>query len=85
MNIVLFYPAGLLACELLPKNWNQAKRIILITVFFAMVSFSIEFCQYHFALGQAEADDVLHNTLGALVGALIGTIQIKQRSDHSEK
>ena len=77
MNVVLFYPAGLLACELLPKNWSQAKRVILVAVLFAMVSVGIEFCQYHFALGQAEVDDVIHNSLGALIGALISTIPVK--------
>lgn len=77
MNVVLFYPAGLLSFELLPKNWRRAKKVIFITILFALVSLAIEFCQYHFALGQAEADDVMHNTLGALIGALVSTISIK--------
>ena len=71
MNVILFYPAGLFACELLPKSWSLAKRVILVAVLFALVSAGIEFCQYHFALGQAEVDDVIHNALGALIGALI--------------
>ena len=77
MNVVLFYPAGLFACELLPKSWSRAKRVILVAVLFALVSVGIEFCQYHFALGQAEVDDVIHNTLGTLIGALICTIHLK--------
>ena len=77
MNVVLFYPAGLLACELLPTSWSRTKRVILVAVLFAMVSVGIEFCQYHFALGQAEVDDVIHNSLGALIGALISTIPVK--------
>lgn len=77
MNAVLFYPAGLFACELLPKGWNWAKRGILIAVLFSLVSVGIEVCQYHFALGQAEADDVIHNALGALIGALVCTIPIR--------
>ena len=77
MNVVLFYPAGLFACELLPKSWRRAKRVILVAVLFALVSVGIEFCQYHFALGQAEVDDVIHNTLGTLIGALICTIHLK--------
>ena len=79
MNVVLFYPAGLLACELLPKRWSRIKRVILVALLFALVSAGIEFCQYHFALGQAEVDDVIHNTLGALIGALISTIPIKRK------
>ena len=77
MNVVLFYPAGLFACELLPKSWSRAKRVILVAGLFALVSAGIEFCQYHFALGQAEVDDVIHNALGALIGALVCTINLK--------
>lgn len=76
MNVILFYPGGLLVCELLPRRWGRAKRIILVAVLFALVSVGIEFCQYHFALGQAEVDDVIHNALGALVGALISAMPI---------
>ena len=85
MNVILFYPAGLFACELLPKNWNLAKRVILVAVLFALVSAGIEFCQYHFALGQAEVDDVIHNALGALIGALISTIPVKWKPGKLKK
>lgn len=79
MNVVLFYPAGLMASELLPKSWMRIKRVILVTMLFALVSAGIEFCQYHYALGQAEIDDVIHNSLGALIGALISTIPINRK------
>ena len=85
MNVILFYPAGLFACELLPKSWSRAKRVILIAVLFALVSAGIEFCQYHFALGQAEVDDVIHNALGALIGALISTIPVKWKPGKLKK
>ena len=85
MNLILFYPAGLFACELLPKSWSRAKRVILVAVLFALVSAGIEFCQYHFALGQAEVDDVIHNALGALIGALISTIPVKWKPGKLKK
>ena len=85
MNVVLFYPAGLFACELLPKSWSLAKRVILVAMLFALISAGIEFCQYHFALGQAEVDDVIHNALGALVGALISTIPVKWKPGKLKK
>lgn len=78
MNVVLFYPAGLLTYDLLPKRWSGAKKLLLLTSLFAMVSIGIEACQYHFALGQAEVDDVIHNALGALIGALVCTIHIQK-------
>lgn len=61
----------------MPKNWSRAKKVIFITILFALASLAIEFCQYHFALGLAEADDVMNNTLGTLIGALVSTIQVK--------
>lgn len=76
MNVVLFYPVGLLACELLPKAWKRYRKILLIVLIFALLSAGIEVCQYHFALGQAEVDDVIHNTLGTLIGAVVSSIHI---------
>lgn len=77
MNVVLFYPAGLLVCALLPKRWRRGKKVLFVAGLLALVSVGIEFCQYQFALGQAEVDDVIHNTLGALIGALVCTIHLQ--------
>ena len=71
MNVLLFFPAGLFCCELLPDNWRGKKKVILVTVLFAIISAGIELSQYHFALGQAEVDDMIHNALGAMLGAWI--------------
>jgi glycopeptide antibiotics resistance protein len=79
MNVVLFYPAGLLTCELLPKGRSLAKRVLPVAALFALVSAGIELCQYLFALGRVEADDVIHNALGALMGALVCMIRIKRK------
>lgn len=76
MNVVLFYPAGLLAYELLPKTWRGYRKMLFVALIFALLSVGIEVCQYRFALGQAEVDDVIHNTLGALIGAVVCTIHI---------
>lgn len=84
MNMILFYPAGLSACELLPKRWRRTTQVVFTTVLFAIVSAGIEFCQYRFVLGQAEADDVIHNTLGTFIGALVCTIHIKQKPNKSK-
>ena len=70
MNVVLFYPAGLLAMALLPGRWAWGRRCLLVVLPLAAMSVGIEFLQYRFALGQCEIDDVIHNTLGALLGSL---------------
>lgn len=62
LNILLFVPLGVIS-----GRWG--------TVAFGFVlSVSIELIQYIFCLGQCEVDDVLHNTLGTVIGVLIWII-----------
>lgn len=63
MNVVLFYPLGLLL-------GSVSKRKRMIGVGF-LLSLTIEVSQYLFRLGYAETDDVIHNTLGTAIGALL--------------
>lgn len=77
MNAVLFYPAGLLGCEVFPKGWKQSRKVILIPLLFTLVSIGIEYAQYRFGLGLAETDDVIHNTLGTVLGFITCYIPIK--------
>lgn len=70
MNVVLFYPAGLPGCEALSKRWKRVWKVLLVTCVFPLVSIGIEYSQYRFVLGLAETDNVIHNTLGTLLGAL---------------
>lgn len=79
MNVLLFYPAGLLAVSLLPEKLPRRSRVVLVLVLFATVSAGIEFAQYVFELGQAEIDDVIHNTLGAAIGAMAGSIRLRRK------
>lgn len=68
MNMVLFYPAGLAFASLLSGKWPVWLRILLTLGVFFVFSAGIEYFQYTQALGNTEVDDVLHNTLGALLG-----------------
>lgn len=70
MNVVLFYPAGLLATSLLPRKWAWWRRCVLVVLVLAAMSAGIECLQYRYCLGRCEMDDVIHNTLGALLGSL---------------
>ena len=70
MNIVLFYPAGLLAASLLPQKWPGWFRCLLVVLTLTAVSAGIEALQYRHALGQCEIDDIIHNVVGALLGSL---------------
>ena len=58
-NILLFIPLGFLI---------GGKRGLVAG---ALLSIGIELTQYIFSLGYCELDDVLNNTIGAAIGALL--------------
>ena len=69
MNVFLFLPLGLTLSNVLPQKWHRWVRIILTTLIGCILSAGIEYAQYRYALGMAEVDDVICNTLGAFVGS----------------
>lgn len=69
MNVFLFFPLGLTLSNALPRKWHRWLRIALTTLIGCAFSAGIEYAQYRYALGMAEVDDVICNTLGAFLGA----------------
>ena len=69
MNVFLFFPLGLTLSNALPRKWHRWGRIILTTLVGCTLSAGIEYAQYRYALGLAETDDVICNTMGAFLGA----------------
>ena len=69
MNVFLFFPLGLTLSNALPRKWHRWGRIILTTLVGCALSAGIEYAQYRYALGLAETDDVICNTLGTFLGA----------------
>lgn len=69
MNVFLFFPLGLTLSNALPRKWHRWGRIILTTLIGCALSAGIEYAQYRYALGMAEVDDVICNTLGAFIGS----------------
>ena len=69
MNVFLFFPLGLTLSNSLPRKWHRWGRIILTTFVGCALSAGIEYAQYRCALGLAETDDVICNTLGAFIGS----------------
>lgn len=63
VNVALFIPIGVL----LPVAFREIKwyNLLLISV---LISISIEVMQFVLYRGYSEVDDVIHNTLGALIG-----------------
>ena len=69
MNVFLFFPLGLTLSNALPQKWYRWVRIALTTLIGCIFSAGIEYAQYRYALGMAEVDDVICNTLGAFIGS----------------
>lgn len=69
MNIFLFFPFGLTLSNALPQSWGRWRRIGLTVTIGLLLSAGIEYTQYRFALGVAETDDVICNTIGAFIGS----------------
>lgn len=68
MNMVLFAPAGLLIGVLLPDLRSMGRQLLWVGGIFCLFSLAIELTQLRCAVGQAEIDDVLHNTLRTVAG-----------------
>ena len=60
LNILFFIPYGLLF------PWKDNWKRVFVTALF--LSISIELSQFIFNLGWCEVDDVISNTLGAMIG-----------------
>lgn len=75
-NIILFMPFGII----FPLITNgKFKKILTAAIIFSL---SIEIIQFLFALGSADIDDLLFNTLGAYIGLFItNTIMKKSNSN----
>lgn len=69
MNVFLFFPLGLTLSNALPQKWHRWGRIAFTALVGCILSAGIEYAQYRYALGMAEVDDVICNTLGAFVGS----------------
>lgn len=66
LNIALFVPLGMAVAALIPLRWTPLAILVG-----AAVSFTVETAQSHIPGRVPDADDVLWNTLGTAVGALV--------------
>lgn len=78
MNILLFYPAGLLS-GVLPRKCS-VSRLLGLSALWTSFSLVIELLQYRFSLGLVQTDDVLHNALGAFTGAAVMLLARRNRT-----
>ena len=71
MNMILFLPYGFLGFALLPKEWGTGRKLALLVLTGCLYSVLVEVLQYRLQCGEAETDDVIHNTVGAFAGAVL--------------
>lgn len=68
-NLAFFVPLGVLLYILLESRAGAVLVVVVVTG--AAISATVEVLQYALALGHSDVTDLLFNTAGALVGALI--------------
>ena len=77
MNLVLFFPGGLLLISAVPEKQRKIGNVLIILGVFLAFSAAIEAVQYFFAMGRFQTDDLIHNFLGSALGVLLGLIRLK--------
>ena len=78
MNVLAFVPIGTSLALLLKKA--ACWQVVLAG---CMVSVCVDLLQYYFKKGLCEIDDVIHNTIGCLIGYglyLITTLMVRKFS-----
>ncbi len=73
-NFAFFVPFGVLLYVLLHKKGRSRGAIFTVTLLGAVLSVGVEISQYLFRLGFSDIDDLIFNTLGACVGAVIAKL-----------
>ncbi|MCL2575515.1 MAG: VanZ family protein [Defluviitaleaceae bacterium] len=75
LNIAMFIPFG----ALLPIIWNKARKIYITIPIAITATIAIETAQFITARGVAAAEDIILNTIGAIIGFIFFHFLIKKR------
>lgn len=68
LNIIMFVPLGVLVSKRrCPKHEDRSRSVILIIIA-SILSTVIEVLQEKYMLGSFDLDDIIHNTIGAVLG-----------------
>jgi len=73
-NILGFAPLGLLLVPSMSRKWSRLRRVVLVTLFGFLLSFSVETLQGFLPTRASSNTDILANTVGTLLGALAGVL-----------
>jgi hypothetical protein len=70
-NILGFMPFGFVLCGFFALSRQRVQAIVLSTLVGGLLSFTVEFLQYYIPRRDSSLTDVISNTTGSLLGALI--------------
>jgi VanZ family protein len=70
-NILGFMPFGFVLCGLFALSRPRGQAILMATLVGGLLSFTVEFLQYYIPRRDSSLTDVISNTTGSLLGALI--------------
>ena len=76
LNILLFVPFGFSMALITKKNWVVIVAALVLTV-------ATEIIQLVFGLGLFEWDDIINNTLGAVIGLGLARLFVKTKKQRS--
>lgn len=76
MNAVVFIPFGFLLTKSLPITRMTKKAVIIVTV-----SLIFEALQYFLSIGASDITDLITNSMGGIIGALLGE-KIQKKSSY---
>ena len=83
MNVIVFIPIGMILGSLLRvKGFSTSEATKSITWLVALligcsISITVEALQFFFMRGFSEMDDVMHNTVGCIMGYIIYSILVR--------
>ena len=73
MNVIVFIPVGMILGSLLRVKGSWLVALLIGS----SISISIEALQFWFMKGFSELDDVMHNTVGCIMGYIIYSILVR--------
>ena len=81
MNVIVFIPVGMILGSLLRVNYGSRLRVkgswlpngswLMVAIIGCGISVTIESLQFFLMRGFSELDDVMHNTLGCMIGYIL--------------
>ena len=81
LNMVMLFPAGFLLPQVFARKIKWYQGLLFAMVF----SSAIELLQLFLCRGLFEFDDIIHNSFGCMIGALVGNVVWRWRKRKREK